>query len=340
MVRVASSLPPPSNPTVHAGAAAAKRSLQIVASFDAGCTVLGAAPFGVDVAVLCWGAPSSSGSGDGTQDGAARPAGAAAGPGPAIVDASTTADELPVSSPAGGGPPSQAGSNGPDGARLPGSSPGQQQQQQVADPSAAGDAGPQLAAAGAASAAAAAEQAAREEQQLSLCFFTRSGQLLASDALSLSARADERRWHQLALLYSGTADLRLAAAAAAAGRSGSLGPGGLGTPVRSSAASTPAGGSPRASAAANGAGAAAGAALEADAAPGGGSQQGAAGGEQQQQGAVQEPVRRYKWWRDGEEPTYLVSGPQVSCWSFSMQCPTTCCLRAGECGLFAGRAPP
>ena len=283
----------PSAPGTHAGAVAAKRSLQVMASFDAGCTALGAAPFGADLAVLCWGEPS----GGTAIEGAASAS--------MLLNDSTTADELPVSSPAGGTAPSDAastltsssgGGGAAEGGQPGGAAPSQdaspaqqqpaeqqqeEQQQQGAPP-------------------------AQQEQQLALCFYTRSGQLLAADALPVSAPAAERRWHQLAVLYPGDADLRLAAAAA----------GGAGArpapPTPSSTAGTPAG-SVRTSRDGSPAKPAGGSPAPSSPRADGGEEQLAADSNGQQQAQQQQSVQRYQWWRDGEEPLYLISGPQVGC---------------------------
>ena len=311
------SLLPAGPHATHAASVAAKRSLQIVASFDAGCGVLGAAPFGADLAVLCWG-PASGG--DGGEAASGSPARGA------VLDASSTADELPVSSPAGGRPAPAAASEGGAPADGPPGSAGQptQQAERQAGPAAA------AAAAGDSQSPAAAQQQQDQQQQqrqqdqqrqrLGLCFFTRAGQLLAADDLSMACTAAQRRWHQLALLYPGDADLQLAAAAAAgAGHSSSSGGGSrLATPRQGSAAGSAAGSgrsTPVKPAPATPPGAASSPASTA----GGGEQQQPADGEQQQAGedgggASQEPRRpaqAYKWWRDGEEPLYLVSGPEV-----------------------------
>lgn len=262
----------------HSAAVAAKRSLQIMASFDVGCTVLGAARFGADLAVLSWGLASSRSST--SSDNKAVGRGSAAG---VVLDASSTADELPVSSLAGGLPAPAA----PDGSPAAGQpdAPGGQQQ----------------------------------EQQLGLCFFTRAGQLLAADALAVSSPAAERRWHQLALLYPGDDDQQLTAAAAAAtGRSGGAGGSLLASPGRSSMAGSaaasgrstpvkPAALSPR-DVVASSAGDEA--EQQASSSPQATLEQQQ---EQEQERAQQQqrPSQQYKWWRDGEEPMYLISGPQV-----------------------------
>ena len=282
------------------GAMAAKRSLQIAASFDAGCTALGAATFGADLAVLTWGAPSSSSGGGGGGGGSGGDDGSAVMC--TVVCGSTAADELPVSSPVGGAPAADSSAS----PRSVGSAPAGQQ---GADGHAA-DVGQQdadqLAAAGQQRAS---PLPAQQEQELRLCFFTRAGQLLAADGLSVSVPAGQRRWHHLALLYPGDADLQLEAAVtwrSSIAPPGSLlaspprssGPGsvagsGRSTPAKP-AASTPVPGSPRAEASTSGHSAA-----------------GSGGGERGAQ-AAQQAVQQYKWWRDGEEPLYLISGPAVS----------------------------
>lgn len=254
----------------HTASSAAKRSLQIMASFDVGCSVLGAASFGADIAALTWGTPSGGSSTSG---------------GPAIVDASTTADELPVSSPAGGQPVPESGSSSSSPAQAGASpaaaqQPTEQQEQQPQQPT------------------------GQQEQQLGLCFFTRAGQLLAVDTLPASCPAAERRWHQLALLYPGDADLQLVAAAcgrltgqqhmaspsrgsAGGSAGGSAAASGRSSPVKPAAA-TPAPESPRAD--------------------------GGVGTPLPAAEALQQPAaQQYKWWRDGEEPMYLISGPEVRC---------------------------
>ena len=304
VVRVVGSLLPAGQPPTGpvAAAAAGGRSLQIVASFDAGCTALGVAPFGADLAVLAWGACSSSGSGDGSSASSSAVAGAGMG----VIAGSSTAEGQ---APAAGGSSAaaeqaHAASQQPplpppeQSVQQPPSSPQQQQPQQQ----------PQQ----------------QQSQQLSLCFYSRSGQLLAADALDARCSAAQRQWHQLALLYPGDADLQLAAASASA--------------VQQQAA-TPRGGS---SAAGSGrsspekAGDGGGGAAQAGAADGGAAVQhaGSSGQHAEQQHGqpqAQQQPQQYKWWRDGEEPLYLVSNPWVSylfqpCYLFQ---PMSACLFVG-----------
>ena len=349
-------------------------SLQIVASFDAGCCVLGVAPFGADLALLTWGLPGGDGGGAAVAAAEAQPGlqlGTLLSPG-----ATSTAEEAATGVPppaetaaspvaAGGGEQAAAGGE-------------QQEQQQEAAP---GGRPPQ-------------EQGQGQGDQmeaLSLGFYSRDGQLLAADALGSACPAAERRWHQLALLYpggrvggvggrggrvgwaqgarrccapmaacrrhlplqlcsicsssvacslhTGDADLKLAAAAPVPWMTHHAGVGGSGrsSPAKpaSSAGHSPAkprapGGSTPASSQASpqrgvgvdGASAAQpGVPTAQQASEAGEAQQdvqqqqaaAAADGVQQQGRELgwQASVQEYKWWRDGEEPWYLMSGPEV-----------------------------
>ncbi|PSC74814.1 vacuolar sorting-associated 41-like protein [Micractinium conductrix] len=296
-------------------------SLQIVASFDAGCCVLGVAPFGADLALLTWGLPGGDGGGAAVAAAEAQPGlqlGTLLSPG-----ATSTAEEAATGVPppaetaaspvaAGGGEQAAAGGE-------------QQEQQQEAAP---GGRPPQ-------------EQGQGQGDQmeaLSLGFYSRDGQLLAADALGSACPAAERRWHQLALLYPGDADLKLAAAAPVPWMTHHAGVGGSGrsSPAKpaSSAGHSPAkprapGGSTPASSQASpqrgvgvdGASAAQpGVPTAQQASEAGEAQQdvqqqqaaAAADGVQQQGRELgwQASVQEYKWWRDGEEPWYLMSGPE------------------------------
>ncbi|KAL4447636.1 hypothetical protein ABPG75_004855 [Micractinium tetrahymenae] len=332
------------------------RSLQIVASFDAGCAALGAAPFGAELAVLTWGMPPGQGSsagadgaavgapgsdGDGTAAGGAAahgqvgmvlPAGATTSAEEQAADASAPAADTAATAAAAAAaalPAAAADANAAtDAAATAAAAPQQGQQQQLVGPG------------------------SQQEQPLSLSFFTRAGSLLASDALGSSSTAADRRWHQLALLYPGDADLRLAAAAPAAlpaspalaatprrtpagstagSRAGSVPSSGRSSPVRvlsgrrggRSSFEKPAdgGGGTAAAAGAAAAGAADGqlAPLDGQHTPPPALQQsalgsaeqhvsGSGGGSPSADGAA--AVQQYKWWRDGEEPLYLVSAPE------------------------------
>ena len=271
----------PASPAAAATAAMGGlgRSLQIVSSFDAGCTALGAAPFGSDLAVLTWGALEDSGSGGGgatgTESGAA----------PLIAVRERNAGEVPPACPSPS--PSPRGLDAAAQHPAPTSS---------------------------------AEQLGREqEQELSLRFYSRAGQLLASDALGTRCATAERRWRQLALIYPGDADVRLPSSS-----SGSNGDGEQGLPASAAGVTSPAAsfaGSP----APLPSGSLAEAAAEAEAS-------GAWGKPQQQKDQAAEEVgsssrsaaqkhqrgqqvqQQYQWWREGEDPMYFVSCPEVRRW--------------------------
>lgn len=332
------------------------QSLQIMASFDAGCAVLGAAPFGADLAVLTWGGPASGGistdaAGDGL--GGAGAAGAATVEGQAGMvlraGATTSAEEQaaaakpPAAADAAGAgsvPGTAAeGSSQPPGGINEAALQGQGQLQQTG-------------------AEAAAASTAAQQQPLCLSFYSRAGSLLASDVLGSSCAAAERRWYQLALLYPGDADLKLAAAAApalpaspapaatprrtpagsaAGSTAGSVPSSSRGSPVRVLSGRRGGRDSPgRAADASNGpAGAADGQAAVPD---GQGTppprqqqvQQGPAPQHAQDSGrggpAAAAAVQQYKWWRDGEEPLYLVSGPGVSHFSCGLRLHASTCV--------------
>jgi hypothetical protein len=279
VVRVMGSLLPAGHSPAGSTAAAEAggRSLQIVASFDAGSTALGVAPFGADLAVLTWGACSSGGGGGGA--GSSANSSSVAGGGGAMGEAaapgssSSTAEEQPSQS--------QAGSDSAAAAQAAVQS--LQQAQSVQQPH---------------------QQRQQQQQQLSLCFYCRSGQLLAADALEARCAAAQRHWHQLALLYPGDADLQLTAASASAVQQQAATPRGSSSSAAGSALDS--GRSSPEKAGAVQAGAADGGAVE--------QQAGSSGQHAEQQHAqqVQQVQQQYKWWRDGEEPMYLVSSPAVS----------------------------
>ncbi|KAI3429426.1 hypothetical protein D9Q98_005520 [Chlorella vulgaris] len=342
------------------GEAAPGRSLHIVASFDAGCTALGAAPFGADLAVLTWGVPADS-----------LPTSNAAGD--IIIDPSSS---QPAAAPAAAVTGADSSSAAEASAGLESAAEGSAidvvDEATVAEGSSIDVVDEAKAAAGAADRAADGAAAGSAElgngsesvsmavgdglaqqpqqqpspsqppqQHLSLCFYSRAGHLLAVDALGCSCSQAERRWHQLAFTYPGDADLKLGAAVPPVLQQGSR-PSASPTPAasagssrRSSAAgsvrSSPAKGrqppAESASAAlhapngeARGEVASSAAAvlpskgLEALDVPAGGglhhSQQQQSQQQQQQQHegkAVQ--MKQYKWWRDGEEPSYFICTP-------------------------------
>jgi hypothetical protein len=267
------------------------RSVQVVASFDAGATLLGAAPFGADLAVLAWGPPADS-----------LPTSCAATP-VLITTSITTADEA-SGVPFGGGGTVSAANGSPTAAAAAATAEAADQRGVVAQSTA-----------GVAAAEPLAPAAQPEAHQLSLCFYSRSGQLLAADDLGCSCSAAERRWHQLAFTYPGDADLRLAAlvppalargkqpapspsGSSAGSRPGSAAGSSVGTPVKPAPSHDGLlDGAPAVTAAAGSGGGIQAQQGAATASPQGGSEQPAAHG--------------YKWWSDGEEPAYFVSTPTV-----------------------------
>lgn len=381
----------PAAPGSHPGSAPG-RSLQIVASFDAGRAALGAAPFGADLAVLIWGPPAegpgSAGAGAGTaagagpaaeQAGVVLPAGATTSADNASAGETSAAASAAAADAAGAAQAEAVEGSGP----LPGT------------PGAAAQQGQGQQAAGSSASAATTSQQA---QPLSLSFFSRAGSLLASDALGSSCAAADRRWHQLALLYPGDADLKLAAAASAAGsawpaaaaatqrrtpagsaagsRAGSVPSSGRSSPIRTlSGRRGGAAGSERDADGGVSAGSADGqatlageqaaladlrgtplaAAQQARQAPEQAQQarehtlSGGGGGSPATQAAA--AVQQYKWWRDGEEPLYLVSTPQVgplppgspqlhwqqlpAAIATAAMCPAACCLLQPQAGQAA-----
>lgn len=325
----------PAMPGGHPGTAPG-RSLQIVASFDAGCAVLGAAPFGADLAVLTWGNPAGgSGSANSTTAGEAESGGAA---GSAMAEGQARVVPPTESAPLAEQQTAAAGGSAVDAAAgAEGVSAGSGQQ-----PGAPHAAAVQGQAAAGEPVAAASQQG----QPLSLSFFQRAGTLLASDALGSSCSAAERRWHQLALLYPGDADLKLSAASSfplpashvpvatprrtpvgsdAGSRAGSVPSSGRNSPVRTLSgvrAGREGPGTPAVDA--NGAACVAdGQATMQDgqdtpplasqrAQHGPGQQHAPGSGGASPAAGAAAAVQQYKWWRDGEEPLYLVSGPQAS----------------------------
>lgn len=326
VVRVVGSLLPLGQPGLLP---AAGRTLQVVASFDTGCTALGAAPFGADIAVLAWGPASDAPLAD------SLPVSSSTAGGRIILTASSTAEEQdgPADGQAAAASASPAKGDSAAGAAADSGAP----------PVAAADGTPPS------PSDAATQQLPppQLQQQLSLCFYSRQGQLLAADALGSSCSAAERRWHQLALSYPGDADLRLAAAAAptpprgsqppvlparstagsrAGSRAGSVAGSGRATPSKPrlppSDATSPTAPSVD-STSADGAGEAAGQHAHAatDMQPQRQheqqqdqqqQQQREQGVEGQQQQWRQQKVQQYKWWRDGEDPLYFVCTPSVS----------------------------
>ncbi|EFN59982.1 hypothetical protein CHLNCDRAFT_133107 [Chlorella variabilis] len=323
VVRVVGSLLPLGQPGLLP---AAGRTLQVVASFDTGCTALGAAPFGADIAVLAWGPASDAPLAD------SLPVSSSTAGGRIILTASSTAEEQdgPADGQAAAASASPAKGDSAAGAAADSGAP----------PVAAADGTPPS------PSDAATQQLPppQLQQQLSLCFYSRQGQLLAADALGSSCSAAERRWHQLALSYPGDADLRLAAAAAptpprgsqppvlparstagsrAGSRAGSVAGSGRATPSKPrlppSDATSPTAPSVD-STSADGAGEAAGQHAHAatDMQPQRQheqqqdqqqQQQREQGVEGQQQQWRQQKVQQYKWWRDGEDPLYFVCTP-------------------------------